>query len=76
MKKKRLISLILILLIVRRPGDILKYAIIVSCIQLLNYLISFIYIKTRVRFIKVSLADIKDRLKALLVMFVLMNAGM
>ena len=72
----RLVNIILILLIVRRPGDILKYAIIVSCIQLLNYLISFIYIKTRVGFIKVSLADIKDRLKALLVMFVLMNAGM
>ncbi len=72
----RLLNIILILFIVRHPGDILKYAIIVSCIQLLNYLVSFIYIKSRVKFIKVSVEDVKKRLKALVVMFVLMNAGM
>lgn len=72
----RLVNIILILSIVRRSGDILKYAIIVSCIQLFNYLISFIYIKTRVKFVKVSLTEVKDRLKELVVMFVLMNAGM
>ena len=55
----RLVNIILILSIVRRPGDILKYAIIVSCIQLFNYLISFIYIKTRVKFVKVSLTEVR-----------------
>lgn len=72
----RILNVILILSCVRRPDDVIIYAFIYSFLQFLNYFLSFWYIKRQVRFVKISPAEIKNILKPLLVVFLLMNCNM
>ncbi len=74
----RILNVVLILLCVRKPNDILIYAIIYSGLQFLNYFLSFLYIKciVHIPFIKVSLKEIGKLIKPLAIMFILMNCNM
>lgn len=72
----RMLNVGLILLCVKQPDDILIYAIIYSGLQFLNYLLSFIYVKFKVSFIKVPFWKFRQLLKPLAIMFILMNCNM
>ncbi len=72
----RILNVFLILLCVRKPDDVLVYAFIYSFLQFLNYFLSFISIKSKVIFSRISWSDIRSILKPLAIMFVLMNCSM
>ena len=74
----RILNVFLILLCVRKPNDILIYAIIYSGLQFLNYFLSFLYVKLKVKipFLKISAGEIKNVIKPLAIMFILMNCNM
>ena len=72
----RILNVILILLCVKESDDILIYALIYSGLQFLNYVLSFIYVKSKISFTKISYEDIKKALGPLAIMFVLMNCNM
>lgn len=72
----RVLNVCLILICVRKPDDVLIYSFIYSFLQFLNYFLSFVVIKFKVKFLRISWHDIKGILKPLLVVFLLMNCSM
>lgn len=72
----RIGMLISIFTFVKKADDIIPYAFIIALSQLLNYLISFFWIKKDVKFVKVPLKDYKPLIKPLIGLFLLANAGM
>lgn len=72
----RLINVASILIFIKRPEDTLKYAMISSCVLLLNNLISYIYIKKKINFCKVTKKQLKSLVKPLFVMLLVANASM
>ena len=74
----RVLNVFLILMCVRKPDDILNYAIIYSSLQFINFFLSFLYIKlkVKVKFSEISFFEIKKIVKPLAIMFVLMNCNM
>ena len=72
----RLINVSSILLFIKKPDDILKYALINSIVLLVNNLISYIYIKRNISFSKINKNQLKPLIKPLFVMLLLANANM
>lgn len=72
----RVLNVCLILICVRKPDDVLIYSFIYSFLQFLNYFLSFVVIKYKVKFSHISWYDIKKILKPLFVVFLLMNCSM
>lgn len=72
----RIINVISILIFIRNPEDTLKYAVISSFILLLNNSISYMYIKKKIHFCKVSKKQLKSLVKPLFTMLLIANASM
>ena len=72
----RIINVVSIFIFIRKPDDILKYAVITSSVVLINNLLSYIYIKKHVSFTKISRIDLIPLFKPLLVMVLMSNANM
>ncbi|MEE0468446.1 MAG: oligosaccharide flippase family protein [Blautia sp.] len=72
----RIIMLVSIFTFVKEADDIIQYAFIMSFSQLLNYLLSYLWIKKEVHFVKVPLENFKHLVKPLIGLFLLSNAGM
>lgn len=72
----RIVMLISIFVLVRKPSDILPYAALMTGINIFNYFLSFIRIKKEVRFVRVRLSDFKPLIKPLFAMLLLVNAGL
>ena len=72
----RVLMLVSIFAFVRKADDIVNYAFILSITNLINYLISFYYIKKKVKFAKIELKDILIHIKPLIGMLLLANSYM
>ncbi|AME08893.1 virulence factor MviN [Gemella sp. oral taxon 928] len=72
----RIAMLVSIFVFVKTADDIIPYTIIMSATTILNYLLSFIWIKREVRFVKVPLSDLLASFKGLTTMLLLANANM
>lgn len=72
----KIFHLVSVFLFVKKAEDILPYALVVSLTMLINYIISFIFIKKDIKFNYKSLKGMKSLIKPLLVMFLLVNANM
>lgn len=72
----RIIMLVSIFLFVRTENDIIPYTMIMSVTTLLNYVLSFIWIKKEVRFVKVRLRDLKKLVAPLIATLLIANANM
>lgn len=72
----RLINVASILIFIKKPDDILKYALITSLVLLINNLLSYIHIKKNISFVKIEKKHLKALVKPLLVMLLLTNANM
>ncbi len=72
----RICMLVSIFVFVRESEDIIPYAYILSLSQLANYLLSFIWIKREVRFVRVPFSEYKKLIKPLFALFLLANANM
>lgn len=68
--------LVSIFAFVKKADDIVNYAFILSITNLVNYLISFYYIKRKVKFVKIELKDILIHIKPLIGMLLLANSYM
>ena len=72
----RIINVVSIFVFIRKPDDILKYAVVTSSVVLINNLLSYLYIKKHVSFTKISRSDLTPLFKPLLVMVLMSNANM
>lgn len=72
----RLFMLISIFSFVRVEDDVIPYALIMSGTTILNYLISFFWIKKDVSFIKISFKELVSSTKSMFIMLLLANANM
>lgn len=72
----RVLMLVSIFVFVKKADDIVNYAFILSITNLINYLISFYFIKRKVNFVKIELKDILIHIKPLLGMLLLANSYM
>lgn len=72
----RIINVISILVFIKNPDDILKYALINSLILLINNLASYVYIKRNISFQKIEKSQLKSLIRPLFVMLLLANANM
>ena len=72
----RIAMLVAIFTFVKTPNDIVPYAIIMSATTILNYLLSFLWIKREVSFVKIGLVELIKASKPLLTMLLLANANM
>lgn len=72
----RVLMLVSIFAFVKKADDIVNYAFILSITNLVNYLISFYYIKRKVKFVKIELKDILIHIKPLIGMLLLANSYM
>jgi len=72
----RVLMLVSIFAFVKKADDIVNYAFILSITNLINYLISFYYIKKKVKFVKVKIKDILIHIKPLIGMLLLANSYM
>ena len=72
----RLVNVASILIFIKKPDDILKYALINSLILLINNLASYVYIKKKISFHKIDKAQLKVLIRPLFVMLLLANANM
>jgi len=68
--------LVSIFAFVKTEDDIIPYAIIMSATTILNYLLSFLWIKKEVSFVKIDIKDLLTSTKALTTMLLLANANM
>lgn len=71
----KIIYFLAILLAVRKPDDIVIYAIVVSMTNFLNNIISFIYAKKRIRF-DFSKIEIKKYIKPLIAVLIISNVDL
>jgi len=65
----RVISLILILLFVKKKNDITIYALILAGSTLLNKLVQMFFIKKYIKFVKIGIKDITKNIKPCLILF-------
>ena len=72
----RIAMLVAIFTFVKTADDIVPYAIVMSATTILNYLLSFLWIKREVSFIKIGLVELVKAAKPLLTMLLLANANM
>ena len=72
----RILMLVSIFAFVRSEHDIVAYALVMSLITMLNYLASFLWIKREVKFVKVSMLEVKRVIQPLIAILLLANAGM
>ena len=72
----RIAMLVSIFAFVKTEDDIIPYAIIMSATTILNYLLSFLWIKREVSFVKIDIKDLLTSTKALTTMLLLANANM
>ena len=68
--------LVAIFTFVKTVDDIVPYAIVMSATTILNYLLSFLWIKREVSFVKIGLMELIKASKPLLTMLLLANANM
>ena len=61
---------------VKTPDDIVPYATIMSATTIINYLLSFLWIKREVSFVKIEVIELIKASKPLLTMLLLANANM
>ncbi len=72
----RVLNIALVFLLVKEADDIVAYAMIISIITFLNYFISFIYIKRKVKFTRIHFSDLKQYIMPLIAMLLLSNSNM
>ena len=72
----RVAMLVSIFAFVKTEDDIIPYAIIMSATTILNYLLSFLWIKREVSFVKIEIKELISSTKALTTMLLLANANM
>ena len=72
----RIAMLVAIFTFVKTADDIVPYAIIMSATTILNYLLSFLWIKRELSFVKIGLVKLIKASKPLLTMLLLANANM
>lgn len=72
----RVIMLVSIFTFVRDESDIVPYAFIMTFTTILNYLVSFLWIKKDVSFIKIPIKDLLSSSKSMFIMLLLANANM
>lgn len=72
----RILMLVSIFAFIKNEDDIIPYALIMTAVTFINYLISFIWIKKEVSFVKISIKDIIDSSKSMFIMLLLANANM
>ena len=72
----RVAMLVSIFAFVKTEDDIIPYAIIMSATTILNYLLSFLWIKREVSFVKIEIKELISSAKALTTMLLLANANM
>ncbi|MGX7112123.1 oligosaccharide flippase family protein [Gemella cuniculi] len=72
----RITMLISIFVFIKTEDDIIPYAIIMSATTILNYLLSFIWIKKEVSFVKIPFKKLISSIKGLTTMLLLANANM
>ena len=68
--------LVSIFTFVKNEDDIIPYALIMTAVTFINYLISFIWIKKEVSFVKIPIREIIDSSRSMFVMLLLANANM
>lgn len=72
----RIINVVSIIIFIKKPDDILKYALITSLVMLANNLLSYIHIKRNISFVRVDKKQLKALVKPLFIMLLLANANM
>lgn len=72
----RIGMLVAIFAFVKTPDDIVPYATIMSATTIINYLLSFLWIKREVSFVKIEFIELLKSSKPLLTMLLLANANM
>ena len=72
----RIAMLVAIFTFVKTEDDIVPYALIMTATTILNYLLSFAWIKREVSFIKISMKELLTSIKGLTTMLLLANANM
>ena len=71
----RITMLVAIFAFVKTADDIVPYAIVMTATTILNYLLSFLWIKREVSFVKIGFVELKAS-KPLFTMLLLANANM
>lgn len=72
----RITMLVTIFTFVKTADDIVPYAIVMSATTVLNYLLSFLWIKREVSFVKIGFLELVKASKPLLTMLLLANSSM
>lgn len=72
----RIIMLVSIFTFINSSDDILAYAVIVSLAEILNILLSFIWIKKDIKFVKVKISDVFKLIRPLFTIVLLANINM
>ena len=72
----RIAMLVAIFTFVKTEDDIVPYALIMTATTILNYLLSFAWIKREVSFIKINMKELLTSIKGLTTMLLLANANM
>lgn len=72
----RITMLVAIFAFVKTADDIVPYAIVMTATTILNYLLSFLWIKKEVSFVRIGLVEIAKASKPLFTMFLLANSSM
>ena len=72
----RIGMLVAIFAFVKTPDDIVPYATIMSATTIINYLLSFLWIKREVSFVRIEVIELLKASKPLLTMLLLANANM
>lgn len=72
----RVLMLVSIFLFVKNEHDIVVYTLVMSLSTLINYLISYFWIKRDIKFVKVSLSEFKPLILPLTAMLIFANANM
>ena len=68
--------LVSIFAFVKNEDDIIPYALIMTAVTFINYLISFVWIKKEVSFVKIPIREVIDSSRSMFVMLLLANANM
>ena len=72
----RITMLVAIFAFVKTADDIVPYAIVMTATTILNYLLSFLWIKREVSFVKIGFIELAKASKPLFTMLLLANANM
>ena len=72
----RIVMLVSIFVFVKTEDDIVPYALIMTTTTILNYLLSFIWIKREVSFVKINIKEILLSTKSLTIMLLFANSNM